>query len=794
MTLRGESAENWRYPLDVYRLLCENLDDCPRRIVYRDRWGEKFKVLGKKVLRALSYRLTLIVLAVLLVPNGALGVSAEEQGLDRGRLAQVVETVGVIRYFHPHEAVTTVDWNRVLHDGFELALRSGDDTEFSASLGHMLGSIGSGITHNPESQPSELSCTSSERPVRWVHEGLGASPAPGRQGPYSSQRTGIQEQQINSRASAVVAMGLDAADFRGEQLLFEGEARVPGGGEAALWIRVDDADRKTLAFYNMDDRRFNSVDWTSRGLIVSVENQAEAIHMGMIVYGDVSAQFRRVRLQVYDQGNEKPIGDSLLPPSDQWRFTPALAEFELDSNQTSAGVEVSVTAKAEAYLPSQQVVDQLDQSPTSWTVELIDGSKLQVPIALCPAQAGLDATARERLVDRFPPIEVDKLTAAEQARLDVATLWPVMQHFYPYRDTMDGWPDALARALEQADSVEDREVHQQLLQRLMAEVEDGHARVYETDPDLEEDTAWLPISALKLGRNLVITGVASSDVEITAGDRIVAIDGEPIEDWMEQARALHSGSPQWRTHRAIQAMLVGIPGSRRSFQLERNGQVFEVSLQFERDRQLGLSGRGHAPVMPDGIAYVDLRGLNDEQWAERLPDVLSARGVVFDLRGYPGPAGFTILSHLLTSKDDFTGWMNVLAPRTPDGDLITASTLEWGVEPKEPRIEAPAVFLTDQRAISQAESVLGVVKYHQLGTIVGSNTAGANGDILPLMLPGGFTVLYTGMRVLGPDGQPFHARGIEPDIRVQPTAEDVSKGRDEVLERALLLLRNPPHA
>jgi|GEM_PF-2234796 len=743
----------------------------------------------------LRYRLTLVVLAVLLLPNSTLGVSAEEQVHDRARLIEVIKAVGVIRYFHPHEAVTVVDWNRVLQDGFELAVHSRDDAEFSASLARMLGAIGSGITHNPASQSSALSCSSSDRPVRWIHEGLGTAPAqPGRRGPFLSHRTGIHEQQINSRAYAVVAMKLDAADFLGEQLLFEGEARVPGGGEAALWIRVDDADGKTLAFYNMDERRFNSADWTSRGLIVSVESQAEAILMGMIVYGDVSAEFRRVQLQVYDQSSETPIGESLLPPSDQWRFTPAVAEFELESNQTGEGVEVSVTAKAEAYQPSQKLVDQLDQSPTSWAIELIDGSNLQVPIALCPEQAGLDATARERLVERFPPIEVDRLTAAVQARLDVATLWPVMQHFYPYRAKLDSWPDALARALEQAESVEDREDHQQLLQRLMAEVEDGHARVYETNPDQEVEMAWLPISALQLGGNLVITGVASSDIAITAGDRIVAIDGEPIENWLEQARALHSGSPQWRTHRAIQTMLVGVSGTRRNLQLERDGQMFDVSLQFDRDRQLEPDGPDHAPIMPDGIAYVDLRGLDDEQWAERLPGLVEARGVVFDLRGYPGWAGKTMLGHLLTSKDDFTGWMNVLAPLTPDGDLVTSGTFEWGVEPNEPRIEAPAVFLTDERAISYAESVLGLVKYHQLGTIVGSNTAGANGNVLPLMLPGGFTVLYTGMRVLGPDGQPFHARGIEPDIRVRPTPEGLREGRDEVLERALMLLQNPPHA
>ena len=737
--------------------------------------------------RFLRDGLTGIAFAILLMPfNDALAISTENR--NHARLKQVVETVGVIRYFHPHEAVTVVDWNRVLNDGFELALGAEDDAAFSESLARMLGSIGSGIMHNPDEQPYGLSCASSERLVRWVHEGLDVPPAVRLQGPYSSYRIGTHAQQINPRAYAILAMRIDAEDWHGEQFLFEGEARMADGGEAALWIRVDDADGEVLAFENMNERRFSGPDWQSRELIVSVDDRAESINMGLVVYGDVSAEFRQMRLHVYDQRERQAMDDSLLPASDQWTFTPVMAEFGLDSDETGDGVAVSITAPADSYLPDQQLLEQLDQAPTNWAIELVDGSTLQIPIALCPAQAELDVPARERLLAQFPPFRMDTLSVAEQSRLDLATLWPVMQHFYPYRDKMAGWSDALARAFEQLEAVDGRTDHRQLLQRLLAEVEDGHVNVRETDAEMVEDTAWLPISVLKLGGNLVITSVELDNADIAVGDRIVTIDGEPAADWLEKTLALYSGSTHWRTHRAIRDLLQGAPDSDRSFQLDRDGQMVEAHLRFEHDRQLVLYDPGYAPSMPDGIVYVDLRGLDNEQWAERLPGLLDARGVVFDLRGYPGAAGFTMLGNLLASNDDFTGWMQVLTPRAPDGDLVTAATFEWSLVPNEPRIDAPVVFLTDQRAISYAESVLGMVKYHQLGTIIGSNTAGANGNVIPLMLPGGFTVLYTGMRVYGPDGEIFHAHGIEPDVRALPTSESVREGRDEVLERALKYL------
>lgn len=78
-----------------------------------------------------------------------------------------------------------------------------------------------------------------------------------------------------------------------------------------------------------------------------------------------------------------------------------------------------------------------------------------------------------------------------------------------------------------------------------------------------------------------------------------------------------------------------------------------------------------------------------------------------------------------------------------------------------------------------------MVRCNDLGTIVGSNTAGSNGNVIFLELPGQIALMYTGMRVIGPDGEIFQGVGIEPDVRVYPTIEGLRAGRDEVLERAL---------
>jgi C-terminal processing protease CtpA/Prc len=86
---------------------------------------------------------------------------------------------------------------------------------------------------------------------------------------------------------------------------------------------------------------------------------------------------------------------------------------------------------------------------------------------------------------------------------------------------------------------------------------------------------------------------------------------------------------------------------------------------------------------------------------------------------------------------------------------------------------------------------MGVVEEYRLGEIVGERTAGTNGNVNPFTLPGSYTVTWTGMRVLKRDGTPHHGVGILPTVPVSPTIAGLRAGRDEVLERAVQIVKTP---
>jgi len=136
-------------------------------------------------------------------------------------------------------------------------------------------------------------------------------------------------------------------------------------------------------------------------------------------------------------------------------------------------------------------------------------------------------------------------------------------------------------------------------------------------------------------------------------------------------------------------------------------------------------------------------------WA--LDILATARGVIFDVRGYPTDAGAWVLPHMLDTPET-DRWMHVAKIVGPFGRIAGWQSVGWNLTPAAPRLAGKAVFLTDGRAISYAESVMGYVAGRHLATIVGSPTAGTNGNIATFQVPGEFTIVFTGMRVTGHDG------------------------------------------
>ncbi len=179
----------------------------------------------------------------------------------------------------------------------------------------------------------------------------------------------------------------------------------------------------------------------------------------------------------------------------------------------------------------------------------------------------------------------------------------------------------------------------------------------------------------------------------------------------------------------------------------------------------------------------------EADWNPLVARLEKAKGIIFDMRGYPGQPAIQALAHLTDRTIRSAKW-NVSSAAMPDRLESPFQESGWDVQPQKPYFSARRVFLTDGRAISYAETVMGIVEHYKLGDIVGGPTAGTNGNVNPFKLPGGYTVSWTGMKVLKHDGSQHHGIGILPTVPASRTRKGVAEGKDEILLRGLEVVKS----
>jgi hypothetical protein len=279
------------------------------------------------------------------------------------------------------------------------------------------------------------------------------------------------------------------------------------------------------------------------------------------------------------------------------------------------------------------------------------------------------------------------------------------------------------------------------------------------------------------------------------------VDGTSAADWLKARLARRSGTLQWRTSRSL--VVDCDPGATVSLAVHDGVAARTVALPCaERRTPVTESRPGPVAELRHGVWYVDLTRAKMDAIMPRLADIAGARGVVFDVRGYPTDAGFAILPHLVDAAEH-DRWMHIERITGPFKRVASENGMGWDLEPKQPYVGGRRVFLTDGRAISYAESVMGYVGDRRLGAIVGGPTAGANGNVVSFTVPSGRRITLTGMRVTRHDGTSrFHMIGVLPTVPLEPTIAGVQAGRDELLEHAIAMIegrelaprRTPPGA
>ena len=238
----------------------------------------------------------------------------------------------------------------------------------------------------------------------------------------------------------------------------------------------------------------------------------------------------------------------------------------------------------------------------------------------------------------------------------------------------------------------------------------------------------------------------------------------------------------WKKSNALERFGIGKQYSVAQIELERGGRNYKVSIK----RDWSKYENSYFQKLDNGIYYIDLTEVYEvDSLLKRLDELNTAKGIIFDIRGYLTFDYFKVLSHFITQKDTVNNWIRTPEIMLPNQVECSYHKTGWELEIRKPTIQVPMFFLTDGKAISASESFLLFIKHYQIGKIIGEPTAGANGSRNWQQLLGDYSFHWTGQIVKKFNGSDFHNIGVIPDIFLYPKASDWKQGKDTMLEYAV---------
>ncbi len=405
---------------------------------------------------------------------------------------------------------------------------------------------------------------------------------------------------------------------------------------------------------------------------------------------------------------------------------------------------------------------------------------------------------------RFAPR--DSLLPSRAWRLLAAfEIYSAVRFFDPHLTLVDGqdWERIVSAELNVLANAGTRRVYIAAISRLGAALNDGHALFPPNRLLSLFGAAFPPVVVARVEGEFVVSEVLDSAAAggLRRGDIISTLDGQPISARFDSVHAVVPGSnAAARNASSTTFTMAGADSSRLVVGVRTtNGRDRTVTLQ-RRPTFLGPTfnpARGTAMrTLTGNVGYADLRLLTPSQVDSMFARFRDARALILDLRGYP-QGTHPFIARRLTDRRMVASRIRqpvIESPSQNTARLIvpgisqtTAPFTEFAqyVEPDgRPPFAGRVYVLIDERAMSQAEQAALFYRTVGKATLVGSNTAGANGDVTTFTVPGRVGFGFTGMVALSADGIGMQGAGLAPDVRVTPTVRGIRAGRDEVLECA----------
>ena len=247
---------------------------------------------------------------------------------------------------------------------------------------------------------------------------------------------------------------------------------------------------------------------------------------------------------------------------------------------------------------------------------------------------------------------------------------------------------------------------------------------------------------------------------IKAGEVIVKVNDENVSDWDVDK---------------VVSKIRGEVGTSVKLTLLSNGQTREVSVVRQNITSPAVESKIDGEI---GILKVSRFGDDTASLARKYASEFVEKGVkkiILDLRNNPGGT--------VSAAQGLLGlWLDKQVAMTERRGSEIVKTINTTGSPILGNMKT--VVLINGGSASASEIVAGALRDYDKAKLVGQKSYGKGSVQIVIGLPGGSQMKVTEARWYTPKGSNIDKTGIEPDVKVDLSADDINNNRDPQMDKA----------
>jgi C-terminal processing protease CtpA/Prc len=181
-------------------------------------------------------------------------------------------------------------------------------------------------------------------------------------------------------------------------------------------------------------------------------------------------------------------------------------------------------------------------------------------------------------------------------------------------------------------------------------------------------------------------------------------------------------------------------------------------------------------------------GIGDGNINQVLDRMAICDGIILDIRNNGGGLmtnSDKLASHFFNEKT----LVAYMRHKTGKGHNDFSDPYKIYVEPSNGvKYQKKVIVLTNRGCFSAANDFVNEMRYAPNAIIIGDRTGGGSGLPFSSELPNGWSVRFSASPILDAEQEQLEF-GIDPDVKIDMTDEDMAKGIDTIIEKARELIK-----